>query len=434
MGKLKYGIATVAIAAIIGGAIPYITKNSIDNVISKKKNNLITNGIDLNVISSDGYINSKREILIKIQDTIKFIDYVSKNLDIDTKILNELTNDGSLLENISIKGTMLNTNFFPNTIDVSLAFQELPNDLKELMREEPLVKQLINSLDLKLKLDTNGNVTFVSLNDIVMNDENITAKMLKHKTIINENNYLTSIQNITLKINEIKEKFLIYFDDIKEDLHYENSFNFNDIITINKIKLDYANNNNEIVYASENNKMDVNSNSKDDELNIEMKYSIGNSSLNTNDIDAKFDNFIFNLKFNNLKEQPVRELVNYENSDTKVLNIVDQRLQEIINYGFSINFESNISNISNKKSNVFEAKNINVNLTAKLKRNNLNENSDVDTMLKNISVIGVIKMDKNIIDLIKPIQQYNTNIINGISEFDIKFIDGKLFVNEHKVI
>jgi hypothetical protein len=33
MGKLKYGIATIAIAGIVGGSIPYITKNSIDNSI-----------------------------------------------------------------------------------------------------------------------------------------------------------------------------------------------------------------------------------------------------------------------------------------------------------------------------------------------------------------------------------------------------------------
>ena len=44
MGKLKYGIATIAIAGIVGGSIPYITKNSVDNSIQQKQNELQKDG------------------------------------------------------------------------------------------------------------------------------------------------------------------------------------------------------------------------------------------------------------------------------------------------------------------------------------------------------------------------------------------------------
>jgi hypothetical protein len=437
MGKLKYGIATIAIAGIVGSSIPYITKNSIDNSIQQKQNELQKDGIKLNIIKNIGYISSKREVTVKIQDTIKFIDYISKNLEIDAKTINELTNNGSYLENLSIKGTIENTNIFPKNINILLALDELPNDLKQLMRKELIVNKLIKALSLKLKINTNGGLTFISLNDIVINDEDISAKILQPQIIINKNNYLTSIQNMTFKLNERKESALIYLDDIKDNLNYKNSFNLDEITTINKIKFNYKNSkqykNTSISYESKNNEIKVNSNSKNDELNTAISYKIGNSSFNTNDIDTKIDNLVLSIGFNGLKEQPIKKLADYKNSEAEVLNILEPRLQEIINYGFSMNLESNINNIRNNKSNIFEAKNININLVAKLKRNNLNKNSNQDDIIKNISVNGVIKMDKNIIDLMKPIQEYNTNIINGISNFDIKFIDGKLLVNEHEI-
>ncbi len=66
MGKLKYGIAAVAIVGITGTSIPYITKSSIENNINKKQNELKKNGVDFKIISNSGYLNSKKEILIKI--------------------------------------------------------------------------------------------------------------------------------------------------------------------------------------------------------------------------------------------------------------------------------------------------------------------------------------------------------------------------------
>lgn len=437
MGKLKYTIATMAIAGIVGSSMPYITKSSINNSIQQKQNELQKDGINFNIITDIGYINSEREITIKIQDSIKFIDYISKTLEIDVKTIDELTNNGAYLEDLSIKGTIKNTNIFPENVNISLSLDKLPSDLKKLMRKEPIVNKLIKALSLKLKVDTHGNLTFVSLNDMVINDEDITAKILQPEIIINENNYLTHIQNITIKLNERRENILIYLDDIKDNLNYENSFNLDETTTINKIKFNYTNTkryeNTNISYTSENNKMKVNSNSKNDELNMAIKYNIGSSSLNTPKIDTQIDNLILNIGFNGLKEQPIKELADYKNSEAEFSNILEPRLQEIVNYGFSMNLESNINNIRNNKSNIFEAKNININLIAKLKRNNLNKNSNPDDIAKNISVTGVIKMDKNIIDLIKPIQEYNTNIINGVSNFDIKLIDGLLLVNEHEI-
>lgn len=433
MGKLKYGISAIITVGIIGGSVPYITKKSINNSIEKKQKELKMNGINLSVVSDKGYINSKREIEINIEDSIKFLDYMSQFLEIDIDILNVLTNNGSYLENLSIKGTTFNTNIFPENINVELAFDKLPNDLKQLMRKEPIVNKLIKSLALNLKLDKNGNVSFLALNDIIINDNGTNIKLLKPQIVFKKDNYLTKIQNITLKLNRKSEKLLIYFDDISDDLHYKNTFNLHETTKINKIKFNYTNQRNYenklVSYRSEKNKIIVNSNSKNDEIDMSVNYKMENTMLRTNDLDTELGDLNLEIGFNGLKKQPIQELSDYKNTS----NILEPRLQEIINYGFSMNLKSNINNIKNNKIKIFEAKNISFNLLAKLKRNNLNKNSKSNDISKNISLNGTVEMDKHIVDLMKPIQQYNTNIINGISHFDIKFIDSKLFINEHQV-
>lgn len=437
MGKFKYGIAAVALVGIVGGSMPYITKNSIDNSIKEKQNELLKDGINLNIVDDEGYINSKREIKIQIKDSIKFIDYISESFEIDVEILNKLTNHGEYLENLSLNGSIKNSNIFPKNISVSLTLDELPNDLKQLMRKEPIVNKLIKSLSLQLKIDTSDNIKFVSLNDIIINDEKITAQILQPKMNISKNNYLTSIQNMTLKLKERKENVLIYFDDIKDKLNYRNSFNFDETTTINNIKFNYistSRHKNNISYSSTDNEIKMNSNSKNDELNMKTDYVMGNSFLRAGNIDAKVDDLALTVGFKGFKEQPIIELLDFKNSQAEVSNILESRLQEIANYGFTINLKSNINNIRNNKATIFTAKNINISLNAKLKRNNLNKDSTSRDIAEKFSVNGLIKMDKKIIDLIKPIQKYNTNIINNVSNFDIKLINGKLFINEHNVI
>jgi hypothetical protein len=433
--KIKYGLAIIAITIIAGVSIPYITKNSINNTIHQKKSELKNNGINLKIISNNGYFDSKREILIKIEDSIKFIDYMSKNLILDIETLNDLTDNGVFLDNLSIKGTILNTNIFPKNINISLSPDELPNDLKTLMKKESIINKLIKSLTLKLKADTDGHITFITLNDIIINDKYDSVKILNPKININNDDYITNIQNITLKSsNSKKESILLYLDGI-QDVSYENNLNLNGITTIDKIKfnLDLAYNKIKTSYASDNNKISLNLNSKNDELDMSMGYSVENSKLYTNNIDAKIDYLNLQVGFKGLKEQPINEIINYIGTESETIEYTGAIVQEIANYGFSMNLKANVNNVINNKSNPFAVKNIDIDLIAKLKRNNLTKNSDKNKIAKNILITGVIKMDEHIVDLIDFMQQYNTNIVNGISNFEVKFIDGVFLINNHKV-
>lgn len=437
MGKIKYGLALIAIGGIIATSVPYFTKNSIENIINHKQNEFNINGIDLIVLKSTGYISSKRELLIKVEDSIKFIDFMTKTLELDIKILNNITNNGDLLENLALKGIMLNTNIFPENIDVSLSIEELPKSFKMLMKKEPIFKKLIDSLNLKLKIDADGNITYAGLNDIIINVDDISAKILKPKIFINKNNYLTSIQDVTLKINGSNKFIYVNINDVKDDLNYENSFNLNEVTTIQNIKFNYRDTNQsknkKIIFTSGKNEIKVNFSSKNNELSMSTDYIVKDTTLYTNDIDTTIEDLKLKVAFTGLKEEPIKELLNYKSTELEVLDIAESRLQEIINYGFSLNLESNIDNLKNNKPKKFEVKNINFNLVANIEKNNLNKNSTKKDILKNISLIGVIKMDKNLTDFMKPIQKYNTNIINGVSNFDIKFIDGKLVVNNNRI-
>jgi len=438
MRKLKYGIAIIAIIGIVSGSIPYIIKTSIDNTIKQKQQELQQNGIKLIVLNSTGYLNSKREVIIKIQDTIKFMNYMSKVLETDIKMISLLTDNGVSFENLSLKGIAKNTNIFPKNIDILLSFDELPNKLKQLMKKEPIINKLIKELSAELRINRNGNLTFASLNNIVLISNEVTVKILEPKININENNYLTTIQNMIFKLKKRKENVLVYFDGINDNLNYNDRFDLDRITTIDKIKLNITSyhRNANISYESENNKIKVQYNSNNNELNMGVGYNIDNMSLSTQKIDTKLDSLTLNIGFNGLKEQSIkemRELINYQNNKAEILNVFKPKLQEILNHGFSMHIESNISNISNNKSNIFKAKIISIDLTTKIKRNNLNKNSNPNDIAKSLSVTGTIKMDKNIVDLLKPMQKYNTNIIKGISNFNIKLINDNLLINGYVI-
>jgi hypothetical protein len=46
---------------------------------------------------------------------------------------------------------------------------------------------------------------------------------------------------------------------------------------------------------------------------------------------------------------------------------------------------------------------------------------------------GLMKIDNSLVDLIPFIKDYNTKVVNSISNFDLKYIDEKLYINDKKV-
>ena len=435
MLKLKYAIASVIFAGLIVGGLPYVVKNSIDSIIEKKEKELDTKGIQLKVISHKGYYQSTREINIKFIDTIKVLDYISEITNLDIKTVKSITNNGMIFSDISFNGIVTNSNLFSQTIQSKITLDELPLALQENMSKDAQLDKFIKSLMLNVDFNDVGIVSFVSLNDIIIQENGAEVKIIKPELVLDEGVYNTSIKNITISANEQNENLLIYLDDIKDTLKYTDEFNFEEKANISKMQFEYKSRytSKDIQYKSLNNTIQSKMNISDNHIDANIGYDINDVFLNVQSTVTKIENFIFNVKLNELKEQPLRELNKALTDEYTFERILVPKLQEIVNDGFKIDIDSKIKNITNPN---ISAKNIGIDLDFTVLKNSLNQNSSIDQALRYLNVEGKISLDeetKNKLSQLFPIQKYDINPKNGISSFDIKFKNSILFINGKKI-
>lgn len=435
MTKLKYILALVVMTGVMVFGLPYIIKHSIDTIIENEQQKLNSKGMELIVVSHKGYFQSTREINIEFTDTVKVLDYISEITNLDIETIRNMTNNGFIFSDISFKGVVTNSNLFSQTIKTKISLDKLPLELQENMAKNKQLDSFIKSLLLNIEFDMEGNIGFMSLNDIVIKENDFEVKMIKPELKIEKNIYNTSIQNITLNVNENDEYMLVYLDDITDTLRYVDEFNFEEKAKISKIKFNYQDRYTgaDVQYESINNTIQTNAITKDEKLNASLKYDMDNLFVSTQGTDINIEKFVFNIDLNEIKEQPLRALNNSLTNEYQFGKILVPNVQEIVNDGFTIDIDTNISNLQNTN---IAAKEIGLNLKFVLAKNDLNQYSRADKILENLTVDGQISLDEETLEkisLMMPVAQYNTNIKEGISYFDIELKDSSLFVNGIKL-
>ena len=437
MSKLKLGLASIVAAGFVVGGLPYITKSSIDSIISEKKNELIDKGLDLKVTNHKGYFESQRDIEIKFTNTVKLLDYISNETQIDLETLNSLTKNGMIFNEISFKGTVNNSNLFPSKVKVELILDQLPEDLQNTMSENIHLKNFIKELQLNAHFNTEGQLIYVSLNDLVIQDKDIVAKILKPEMKIENNIYETSIQNITFNLSKASEYLLVYFDGIKDKLIYTDDFNFEEKAKIETIKLHLKQQQRtsieDLKYESSQNFLNTTMATKDNQVSINTDYIFNDITLDAKSLHTKIDKFALGINMTNISEQPLRILSDSFSDDYKLQQNLEPKLQEIINNGFSINLNSHIKNIKN---NNLSAKDISIDLNMDIKKNDISKYANNAYILQYIDINGKISLDNQTVTQLSqtlPIGRYNTNVQKDKSIFDIKLEKNSFYINGKKL-
>ncbi|MGB3750828.1 MAG: hypothetical protein WA945_04625 [Arcobacteraceae bacterium] len=435
MSKLKYGVASIAVAAMIIGGLPYIVKNSIDTIIEKEKNELSSKGMELKVMSHTGYFESTRKINIEFTDSIKMLDYMAEITNLDIETVRELTNNGLIFSDISFKAIVTNSNLFSQTIKTKISLDKLPLELQNKMEQDKQLDSFIKSLLLNIDFDMEGKVTFVSLNDIIIKENDVEVKVIKPELTIAKDIYNTRIQNITFNVNQDDEYTLLYLDDINDTLRYTDEFDFEEKANIATMKFHYKNKYSgaDVQYESSNNLIQTNANIQEENLNVSLGYDINDLVFRMQSTDTQIDKFVFNIDFNEIKEKPLRVLNDSFTNEYEFARILVPNVQEIVNEGFKINIASKINNLTNVN---VSAKEIGMDLKFALAKNTLDQNSRIDTMIQYLTADGQISLDEETVEKISfmfPVAQYNTNIKKGISYFDIELKDNNLMINGIKI-
>jgi len=431
MSRLKYILALAVMTGVMLCGLPYIIKNSIDSIIEKEKQELSSKGIDLKVISHKGYFESTREINIKFMDTIKMLDYISEITSLDIETVRNMTNNGFVFSDISLKGIVTNSNLFSQTIKTKISLDKLPLALQENMAKNKQLDSFIKSLLLNIDFDMEGKISFLSLNDIIIKENNLEVKVLKTELKIDKDIYNTSIQNITLNMNENDEYLLVYLDDITDTLQYTDEFNFEEEANISKIKFNYQDRYSgaDMEYESTNNTIQTNASTKDEKLNASLKYDINDVTFGMQNNDIYMDKFRFDIMLNEIKEQPLRVLNESLTNEYQFAQLLVPNLEEIVNDGFKMNIDAKINNLQNVN---IASKEIGMDLKFALAKNDLNQYSRADQIMEYLTFNGKISLDEETVEkisLMAPVAKFNTNIKGGISYFDIELKDNSLLIN-----
>ncbi|MGB5866632.1 MAG: hypothetical protein WBG69_02050 [Arcobacteraceae bacterium] len=430
MSKLKYGLGAVIIAGGLVGTIPYITKNTIDTLMVEKQKELINYGIDFQVVSNTGYLDSTREVTLKFKNTAKVLEYLAISLQTDLELLKSMTNDGDLLADISFKGVIKNSNLMTHRINAVLQLDELPKNLKEKMTQDEPLDKFIKSLGLNMSFDIDGNVTDLALNDIIIEDQGVLLKLIKPKMQIFDNQYKSSIQNITFNTESYSNKLAIQIDDIQDHIKKTDVLNATENTTIKSIKFDMENHRSyrpmDLSYESANHIINANIASDDKLVNMTSKYDIDDIKIKVKQTNTTMKHLTLGVNFKNLDRKPIQDLVDSASNQQQMARMLEPKLFEILNSGFQINLKTNVTDFENVN---FSSKMIDVNVDLDVKKNTLYKRSRPNDAMGVFTVNGTVKLDAQAVSKIAPIQKFNTNISNGISQFDIKFENGSFTIN-----
>jgi hypothetical protein len=430
----KKSILTIAGLALAAGvATPYITKTSIEHLIQNQQQQLSNIGIAFKVIKDEGFLKSQRDITIKFTDPQKLLEYLAQNSQISIQELNKLTNNGVLLEETSFKGEITNSNIFPKKIHMQLIPDQLPSGLQKAMQKEPSLQKLITSLKLILDFNTDGKLTYATLNDIVIKDHKNLFKVTKPEiTLLNNQHYKSSINNITLNINEHRETIFFYVDTITSDNIQKSPLDIHSVTKIKKIKYTYAKRYHNASYESDNNSFSSSVNSDNNSVNTLFEYKLNNIAYKARRVNLGIKDFDLRLSVNGLSKAPLLDIANNTGHKNYTQKEMEAKLQEIANNGFTIALHTDIKDMKfhiNRQQ--FNSQTLQCNLTANIPKNSFNKRSRQRDIMRKLTLKGNIVVDEALVQAIPPLRRYDTNVTNGLANFAIELKNQRLYVNKH---
>ena len=192
MKKLIMGVGVVVLGILI---YPLIMSNMIDTKIEKLRNELKSNGIELEVFDPTGYFNSTRKYYFTIRDTAKFEKILKSKLenidelkiDKDTRLF---TNRHSL-DDVEISGVIENSNYDLDNIYITFETTNLP------LNTERYYKNFDKIVDGSLVL-SNDTIKKISLNTIII-DDIIINKPAFTFDLANKGNFMAKKIDLSIK-------------------------------------------------------------------------------------------------------------------------------------------------------------------------------------------------------------------------------------------
>ncbi|MAC83381.1 MAG: hypothetical protein CL624_04530 [Arcobacter sp.] len=450
--KVLWISSLFVILAIIIISIPMITSYFIDKKIKEKSSNLKEIGLQLEVVRSNGYFITNKEVNVKINNGRYFSNYILdkfiESSETDTKVLIETLKTvnidwETLLNGTTFKGNLVTNNYMLDNpkLDISLdklshdIMYEIQNDKKAAGIVIPLLdKKILNAL---IEFDKKGIFKKIKIGDI---DETIVDGKDRLILQLLDNNF----QNNTLDINRIylslkdnKKVSVLQLDKLRSKYDDIDHHKFN----IENLSFSSS----EFKFSAKNLKTEQYYKNKGAIINIFSSFSLEDILVNTKNLPVSISKINYNVNLDEILRQEFNTILeDYKNKSTDLDKYGEYELNNLLklfNSGFTLKSNINVENLKVKDINSgYYSFNTNI----RIKKNNLNLSSiDIDNLLQTVEseeddAYGFLKLsiDEGSSKLIMKSNKEFKNIFEKIGylkdekyNFDFWREDGKIVLN-----
>jgi TPR repeat protein len=382
--------ALLSILVVIVLAIPMITNHFIDNKIKEETAKLKEIGLQFDVIRSNGYFISNKEIDIKINNGRYFSNYILdeliKSSETDSKVLIETIKKANIdwetfLNGTTFKGNLVSNNYMLDKPKLDIFLNKLSHDIMyEIQKDKEVSKIILPLLDKKIfralvEFNKQGVFEKLKINDIdetIVKEQDRVVFQLLDNTF--ENNTL-GINRLYLSIKDNTDILVFQLDKIKSQYDDKNHYNLNvDNLSFSsdKFKMSAKNLKTEQLYDDKN----VN-------INLFTNFSVEDILVDTKDLPISIGKINYNVNLDEISKKEFNTIFeDYKNKSANVDEYGEYELGNLfkfLNSGFIFKTDINVENLKIKD---IKSGHYSFRTNMKIKRNDLNlSNIDINKIL-----------------------------------------------------
>lgn len=463
MLKMKYLVMMGVVVAGIAVA-PLVISNSLDTKLEDNKVMLQKNGFKQEILSKSGYITNTRNFSLEVVDATKARDFLLDKLvekNAQYKVFAQslkMASQGEINEafnGLTFKGEMVNSNFSPSNIKMSLVLDKLPLTIQnELVKNKeigdallPLIAKGILALDM-----TFGSGEFVGdmkLKDLKLRDIKEQIKIEGAVLNIDTLNHMLSLSESGGVVNGVfgvaKQDFGLkapmsemksHLENLKYNFSYKDDLNNKGTFEVGKYEFEMVEIYSNVKFSASNIKATSTVEDINKELHLKGDYVINTVMFMNETDEMKVNKVLFKIFLRGINSDTMKKLQSDYNALALGVGAPDDKaiiddFVAFINNGMKLDLGIALNGLSG----TFNLKDVAVDVTLEVAKNNYTDKQsplDILNFLDISSHVKIHKDDKKTLEelnIATPEDFANGKVEGDFFVYDIAMKNGAITVN-----
>ena len=418
MANVKYLVIAGLVAAGIAST-PLVISKTIDSKIDENRVVLEKNGFKQEILSKQGYFESKRTFSLEVVDAQKARDFLLDKLvekNAQYKVFAQSLKGGAKEEinnafnGLTFKGEMTNSNLLPSDSKVSLALDKLPTSINKELNDNkeignailPLLTKGVLAIDMTLSSDQ-------KLKDLKFKDIKEQIKIDGATLDIDTANQILSLNESGGVVNGVlgvgKQNFGVnadmfifksQLDNFKYNFAYKDDLNNKGDVEIGKYAFEMADEYSNIKFSV--GAIKANSSVEDVRKDLQLKgdYEINDIVFMNETDDIKINKLFFKLFLRGLNSDTMKKLQNDYNmmvlgTGTPSDQVIIEDFVALINQGFKLDFDVAFKGLSSE----LNLKDVAIETKFEIAKNTYNDKQSPLAIVNLLDITSKVKMHKD---------------------------------------